>query len=276
MCQVLKIFDTKIYLYNICVMLGFLIGYFVFLIRSRKVFKPEIQDSIIAMIGADIPFIIAGAILHNKFAYANSINVFFDIMPVNTGIAFLGGFIGGLIGFLLLFPVFIGKQVLMIEVMNELAPSIIVGHAVGRVGCLLAGCCYGKPSEWGIIYEAGTPAYNTYGAVKLFPVPIVEIIFLFVLFFIVLAKREKAASIYLTGYAVIRFFLEFLRGDVRGGRGLLSPAQKICVSIFAVMAGINCAIWYKRHHLKFLALYFQNKKIFKNKGQKNTVKIKKG
>lgn len=254
----LEIFDTKIYLYNICVMLGFLIGYFVFLIRSRKVFKPEIQDSIIAMIGADIPFIIAGAILHNKFAYADSINAFFDIMLADTGIAFLGGFIGGFIGFVLLFPAFVGKQVLMIEVMNELAPSIIVGHAVGRVGCLLAGCCYGKPSKWGIIYEAGTPAYSNYGAVKLFPVPMVEIILLLMLFFIVLAKREKAAFIYLTGYAVIRFFLEFLRGDVRGESGLLSPAQKICISILVAMAGIRGAIWYKRHH--FQKINYRNRR----------------
>jgi len=228
-------------------MLGFLIGIFVFLKRTRNVFQPEIQDSMIAMIGADIPFIIIGALLHNKLVYANTVNEFFDILLENTGIAFLGGLIGGFIGFFILFPIFIGGRVQMAEVMNELAPSIIIGHAIGRIGCLMAGCCYGKPSKWGVIYKAGTPANNAYGAEKLFPVPIAEAVFLMILFFIVLARRKKGATIYLIGYAVIRFLLEFLRGDVRGGSGFLSPAQIICMGILAIAAGVNCAIWYKRH-----------------------------
>jgi len=169
-----------------------------------------------------------------------------DLLFVNTGIAFLGGFLGGVAGFFLLFPVLIGKQAPMKAVINEIVPSIIIGHAIGRIGCLLGGCCYGKPSKWGVIYKAGTPAYQMYGAERLFPVPLAETLLLLMLLFIVLTAGKEAVSIYLLGYSVIRFCLEFFRGDVRGGRGIFSPAQKICTCILIITICANLVVRYKK------------------------------
>ncbi|NDO51506.1 prolipoprotein diacylglyceryl transferase [Lachnospiraceae bacterium MD335] len=248
----LKLFGCEIYLYHICAMTAFLAAIFVFQNRTKNVFRPEVQDDIIAMAGTDILFIIAGASLHNKFLYAASLRDFFHILFVDTGIAFLGGLLGGLLGFLILFPVFIGKRIKRIEVMNAFVPSVIIGHAIGRIGCLLGGCCYGKPSKWGIIYKAGTPAYQMYGAEKLFPVPLAETVLLLILLLIVLKIGKKPVSIYLLGYSVIRFCLEFIRGDDRGGTGFLSPAQKICTCILIITIGVhlfNCLFKNKGYNL---------------------------
>lgn len=163
---------------------------------------------------------------------------------------FFGGFIGGALGFLVLYPIIIGKKAEMTIVMSELVPSIIVGHAIGRLGCLFGGCCYGKPFKWGIGYKAGTPAYSAYGTEKLFPVPLIEIVLLLVLLILVLVIRKKVISVYLIGYSGIRFFLEFLRGDIRGGNSFLSPAQKICIGILIITLCINYISRNERNDIK--------------------------
>ena len=243
----LNLFGAKIYMFHICILCAFITAVLLFVKRTKNVFRPEVQDSMIALMGADIPFIMIGAIVHNKISYASSPSDFFDILFADTGIAYLGGFLGGLIGFMILFPILVGKQVSRIEVMNELVPSILIGHAIGRLGCLLGGCCYGKPSAFGIVYKVGTPAYMAYGAEKIFPVPILETILLFMLLGIILAIRKRAASLYLAGYSFIRFFLEFIRGDFRGGHGYLSPAQKICIGIFIMTICVNGMVRYQRN-----------------------------
>lgn len=240
------IFGSNVSMYNICAMSGFLIAVFMFLRRTKGVFPKDVQDSIIAVLGADIPFVIAGAILHNKFSFADSIGEFFDILFKDTGIAFLGGLTGGLIGFRILFPLLAGRGIPMIKAMEALVPSMIAGHAMGRIGCLLGGCCYGKPSGWGVVYQAGTPAYEAYGATRLFPVPAAEAALLFILLLVILAIGRNAVSIYFIGYSIIRFSLEFLRGDVRGKTGFLSPAQKICTIMFLLTIYMKCAIHKKR------------------------------
>ncbi len=243
----ITIFGIEVYLFNICVAFAFLAAIFVFLFRTRDIFSPETQDSLVAMAGADIPFIIAGAFLHNKFFYASSLKDFFDILPENTGFAFLGGLIGGIIGFIILFPILVGKHVPMAKVMEEMVSPIIIGHAIGRVGCLLGGCCYGKPSHFGIVYKPGTPAYEAYGAVKIFPVPALESVLLLILLLIILSVKHNAVFIYFIGYSTIRFFIEFLRGDERGTfSGFLSPAQAICIVAFTVMICVRCIIWIRR------------------------------
>lgn len=95
--------------------------------------------------------------------------------------------------------------------------TIPLFHGFARIGCFLAGCCYGIESEIGFFYDnAMVPGAN--GVVR-FPVQLLEAGCNFVLFFVLylLFKNEKFKDkllyVYLGGYAIIRFCMEFLRGD---------------------------------------------------------------
>lgn len=94
--------------------------------------------------------------------------------------------------------------------------------AFGRVGCLLVGCCHGRPATWGICYgeqhaRCGFPSH--YVGVRLFPIQLVESLFVFCLVALgahqawVGAKPGRLFSFYIAWYAVGRFLIEFARGD---------------------------------------------------------------
>ena len=110
--------------------------------------------------------------------------------------------------------------------------SITLAHAVGRVGCFLAGCCYGKESSFGLTF----PHIGT-----VIPTQLYEFIFLFiltaVLIFLVLSDKLKGFNlcIYALSYSVFRFIIEFFRGDPRGAfLGIFSPSQVQSIILFFV------------------------------------------
>ena len=121
-------------------------------------------------------------------------------------------------------------------------PSIALAQGFGRIGCFLAGCCYGKEtdSHLSVVFQNSDFAPNH---VALIPTQIYSSILDFLHFFILLyvAKHKKAegevAACYLILYSIGRFFLEFFRGDIaRGNVGILSTSQFI--SIFTGIAGV--------------------------------------
>ncbi len=120
--------------------------------------------------------------------------------------------------------------------------TIPLFHGFARIGCFLAGCCYGIESKVGFMYtNAMLPA--ACGVVR-FPVQLLEAGCNFVLFFVLylLFKNEKFKDkllyVYLGGYAIIRFCMEFLRGDdlERGVWFGISTSQWISIAllIFAI------------------------------------------
>jgi phosphatidylglycerol:prolipoprotein diacylglycerol transferase len=112
-------------------------------------------------------------------------------------------------------------------------PSVGIAQAIGRLGCLAAGCCYGAPTElpWAIPGPAGAHVH---------PVALYEAAgnLALVALAIVLARRSRpglGAVIYYVGYAVLRLGLECLRGDLARGLvrvplGVVSVTQVICAA----------------------------------------------
>lgn len=123
----------------------------------------------------------------------------------------------------------------------------------GRIGCFMAGCCHGKPACFGVHYHGehisvGFPYY--YLNAKLFPVQLIEsagvlLIVTFSTFSIISHKPQGTAlTLYILCYGLLRFFLEFARGDLeRVYYWKFSEAQWISVSI-SVMVIILAFIGY--------------------------------
>lgn len=115
---------------------------------------------------------------------------------------------------------FIGQPVA--TYLDVLALSIGAFHVCARIGCLLASCCHGKPSRYGVSYQValtrnGFPLYLV--GVRLFPIQLVESLWILCLtiFGTVLvvngSRPGEALAWYILAYAVGRFFFEFMRGD---------------------------------------------------------------
>ena len=125
-----------------------------------------------------------------------------------------------------------------------------LGHAFGRVGCFLVGCCYGHPYD-GIFAVTYTRSQFAPNGVSLFPVQLLEAVleFLIGIFLLAVGKKWKGMTglyWYLALYAVCRFLLEFLRADAeRGIVAGLSTSQ--ILSIALGLTAICLLVWQKNH-----------------------------
>ena len=107
------------------------------------------------------------------------------------------------------------------------APGIALGHAIGRFGCLMAGCCYGRTTDlpWGITFTNTLAAANvgTPLDIVLHPTQIYEAIAELSVLAVLLASERRWRPFpgrtfwtYLLLYSTARFIIEFYRGDPRG------------------------------------------------------------
>lgn len=163
------------------------------------------------------------------------------------GLVFYGGF------FLALIALFIYcrcSKLSTIRVMDLMAPALALAHGISRIGCLLNGCCYGKPTTlfWGWHYPTGTAPYLHYGNVPLHPVQLYETFADLILAWLLYSYLRKGApkgavaAAYCVGYGILRFLDELFRGDhpetelVMG----LSPAQLIGIAIVPIGVVLWC------------------------------------
>ena len=141
------------------------------------------------------------------------------------GLIWFGGFAGSLLGGIIFLRI---HRLPVFKVLDIAAPYVALAQAIGRIGCFYNGCCYGKPSSWGIYF----PVHQQ----VLFPSQILDSLTLLVLF--VLLKGFKSSrpgrvfAAYLIGASVQRFLMEFIRGDIRPFYLSLSFYQWVCVGLF--------------------------------------------
>lgn len=119
-----------------------------------------------------------------------------------------------------------------------LAPTIILGQALGRCANLFNGDAFGAPTgeNFGIIYPDTTLAYHTYGAVPLWPAEVWECQLDIVIFALLLIfrstnhKKGQCFALYIMLYSIARFILEYFRGDYTNlVFGMLKSAQMTSV-----------------------------------------------
>lgn len=151
-----------------------------------------------------------------------------------TGITFYGGLFGGIIGMYIQLHISRQKnQYTVSEWFNTLTQPLIVFHIVGRIGCFLAGCCYGKVTSgfWGVAFPDNITDNIFHNGQSRYPTQLFEVTAL-ILILIIIHKEKDKFNIYIFLYAISRFIIEFFRGDSRGNLFIIiSPAQLISLVI---------------------------------------------
>lgn len=152
--------------------------------------------------------------------------------------AFYGGFLCAFGFFILLMFIFkkAHPKLNTLTYLNIMTPFIVFAHALGRLGCFAAGCCFGKPCDsWGgVVFPSDAPASIYYGVgTKVYATQIYEMSALLAILVLVLTLfRKRPFVAYLLLYAIARFIIEFYRGDDRGLILLLSPSQWVAILVF--------------------------------------------
>jgi phosphatidylglycerol:prolipoprotein diacylglycerol transferase len=230
------IFNRAYSSYNLCIAAGIAISLILFIQTERTIDQKD-KDEFLSVFGILLVVGFLGAYIGNKILQSNSIKDFIVSVRSMAGLTFLCGAISSFAVYVVIYALFLKKIVIGYKVLNSVIPYVVLGHAFGRVGCLLAGCCYGKPTSLviGIHYPHESIPYDKYGDIGLYPTPIIEMLLLLIIFLILKKLRdwEIRFCVYLTLYALGRFGIEFLRGDERGqGLWLFSPSQLICSVMF--------------------------------------------
>jgi len=137
-----------------------------------------------------------------------------DVVAIwHGGLVWYGGLLGGVLASWLYVR---AKRLHVLRVLDQLIPFVALGHAIGRVGCFLNGCCYGKLTDawYGVVFP-GQPA-------PVVPTQLIEAAGLFLLYGVlrrasthpaIVSRPGRLLGAYLIAYAGLRFAIEFLRGD---------------------------------------------------------------
>lgn len=128
------------------------------------------------------------------------------------------------------------------QVTDAFAPGIALGHVIGRLGCLFAGCCFGRPTSvpWAITFRnqyaaenVGTPLH-----VPLHPTQLYEAGAELLILVLLLATERRGRAfagrtfwLYMLLYGISRFIIELFRGDTRGAIGMFSTSQFVSLVI---------------------------------------------
>ena len=161
------------------------------------------------------------------------------LLDLADGFVVYGGIIGGIFSAMAYCKI---KKMPFLKYFDLVMPSVALAQGFGRIGCFLAGCCYGRETDsaLGIVFHNSSYAPNN---VKLLPTQLISsgLDFLLCAVLILLDRKKKGdgqiAGAYLVLYSIGRFILEFYRGDlIRGNVGALTTSQFI--AIFVAMAGV--------------------------------------
>lgn len=246
----LPIFGTlSIHYYGILVAVGFLFGLWT---ASRRGLRDGIPPEAILDLG---PWLIVGTIVgaralfvisywREEFAGRPLLEIF---MVQHGGLVFYGGLVGASLATIIYLRF---KRLALWKFADALAPSIALGYIFGRLGCLMNGCCYGRPTElpWAIHFPED---HSTKGA-GIHPTQIYDSLLSLGLYaglaWLYRRKRFEGQvfAAYLMLYAVLRALVETFRGDypVYYLGGWATPAQLVSVAIFT--AGL--ILYWKRSH----------------------------
>ena len=234
--EILTIGPVTIHGYGLMIGLGVMAALLLGDYRSKKfglngdhIYGMTFSAVILGVVAARLLFIITEwkDFLQNPMQYLSG-----------AGFVVYGGIIGGALtiyGFCKI------KKIDMLAYLDLMIPSVALAQAFGRVGCFLAGCCYGRETDslLGVVFTNSDFAPN---GVKLLPTQLFmaggDLVIMAVLLWYAAKRpmRGRTSALYLMLYSIGRFIIEFFRNDDRGTVGMLSTSQFIAV--FTLIAGV--------------------------------------
>jgi phosphatidylglycerol:prolipoprotein diacylglycerol transferase len=232
-------------MYGLMIGIGFILA---ITLASHRAKKEGINPDRILDMGV---YLLLAAIIGSRLLYVLTAWHEFARNPLEVFAIWKGGlvFYGGLLAAVPTGIWYVRKHSLPVwKTADILAPSIALGHAFGRLGCFFAGCCYGAPCNGPVCITFTNAQSLAPLGVPLFPTQLMESAGEFTIFGLLLLlvrfKRfdGQIFGFYLIFYAVLRFVIEFFRGDVARGvyfGGLISTSQIIAILIaVAAIAGL--------------------------------------
>ena len=263
-----QFFGLSIHWYGIMVAAGFLASLAV--LQYKRKYARMTSDQVIDL---SIIIVVCG-IVGARIAYVVQ---FFDQFRGNLwkifrvdqgGLVFYGGFI---LAALVIYGYVRRHKLCVPRILDICAPAMAVGHAFGRIGCFLQGCCFGIPCKaFGTVYPPGTAPAARYpdmesiaqnlqltgraaaSSLPLLPVQLIESagnLLLGIGLLLLFRKIRRTGSIaaaYFIGYGVLRFVLECFRGDHTDRIIGLTRAQLVGLFIM-IPIGIFCYLYFKKH-----------------------------
>ena len=230
-------------LYGLMIGLGFIIGVF---LAARRAKKEGINPDRVMDLGV---YVLLSAIVGSRILFVLTNLGAFAANPLDAFALWKGGlvFYGGLIAAVPIGIWYVKRHGLPVwQTADIVAPSIALAHAFGRLGCFFAGCCYGAPCNGPVCITYNDIHSIAPQGVPLFPTQLMESggdLLIFAALIVLHRYKKFDGQVFWTyglAYAVLRFIIEFFRGDeIRGlyFDNLISTSQIIAIGIF-VLSGI--------------------------------------
>jgi phosphatidylglycerol:prolipoprotein diacylglycerol transferase len=228
-----KLGPVTLYTYGLLVAAGFSTGIVLSLYLGKNENIP--REYIL-----DISFYsLAAAIIGSRLFFVLIEYKYFLSRPFEIFKIWEGGlvFYGGLLAVIPVVFIYFKKHSLpSYKILDVFAPSFALGHAIGRIGCFSAGCCFGKPTElpWGVIFSH--PDTMAITGISLHPTQLYESAAEFGIFITLMVMRKNRRFkgqiiwMYVLLYSVARFIIELFRGD---------PDRGFIYNDFSIAQGIS-------------------------------------
>ena len=226
-----------LYSYGLCLAIALFSGAMLFLGAAQRA-RWDLGAVIVALAVACLGGLVGARLLFGVVALSQGES--FGAALIQGGAVFYGGLIGGAGA---LFAAAVAQGLPVRALFDAAVWPLAVGHAIGRVGCLFGGCCYGLPfaGPWAVVYEH--PLSPLHDGLPRHPWPLYEAVAILLLSWVIGRGRFRTgqrAVYYLLGYSVLRLGLEQLRGDaLRGLHGSAAVSTSQCVSVLAM----SLALW---------------------------------
>ena len=251
---IIKIGPIAVRSYGLMVAIGLFLGlqYLVSMAKTKNISQEKIMDVVLYTIVAGLIGARAAYVLTNFGFYSHNLSDIFKIWE--GGLVYYGGLIAGLAAVIIF--VRLNPKIDFWDLSDIMAPALSLGHVFGRIGCLLAGCCYGKPTAlpWAVRFT--NPESLAPTGVCLHPTQIYEVLSNLMIFLALDRfnrtghKKGQTIFAYVFLYGIMRFIMEFFRGDDRGSQFFALSQGQVISAVIVAGAAVFYFVRYRKDRVE--------------------------